>query len=152
MGNRAAKTDCHPRPVPIYHKVSGYDSKLHANRPKHSHSVGQWDCSMQVCCLTHVSGAAEQHSRMEKEMSRMRRYGKAVESTLHTRNHTCEAENLVLRHVCYSLLPVVTVRTARFNIHKFHVLPTQCVYVFCVDLRTIIKPATHVELPRQKKR
>jgi hypothetical protein len=24
----------------------------------------------------------------------------------------------------------------QFNIHKFHVLPTQCVYVFCVDLRT----------------
>jgi hypothetical protein len=22
------------------------------------------------------------------------------------------------------------------NIHKFYVLPTQCVYVFCVDLRT----------------
>jgi hypothetical protein len=31
---------------------------------------------------------------------------------------------------------VVTVRTARFNIHKFYVLPTQCIYVFCVDLRT----------------
>ena len=24
----------------------------------------------------------------------------------------------------------------RFNIHKFHVLSTQCIYVFCVDLRT----------------
>ena len=23
-----------------------------------------------------------------------------------------------------------------FNIHKFYVLPTQCIYVFCVDLRT----------------
>ena len=23
-----------------------------------------------------------------------------------------------------------------FNIHKFHVPPTQCIYVFCVDLRT----------------
>jgi hypothetical protein len=22
------------------------------------------------------------------------------------------------------------------NIHKFYVLPTQCIYVFCVDLRT----------------
>jgi hypothetical protein len=32
--------------------------------------------------------------------------------------------------------PVVTVRTARFNIHKFYFLPTHCVYVFCVDLRT----------------
>jgi hypothetical protein len=25
---------------------------------------------------------------------------------------------------------------ARFNIQQFHVLPTQCIYVFCVDLRT----------------
>jgi hypothetical protein len=32
--------------------------------------------------------------------------------------------------------PVVTVRTARFNVQQFYVLPTQCVYVFCVDLRT----------------
>jgi hypothetical protein len=26
--------------------------------------------------------------------------------------------------------------TARFNIHKFYVLTTQCIYVFCLDLRT----------------
>jgi hypothetical protein len=26
--------------------------------------------------------------------------------------------------------------TTRFNIHKFYVPPTQCIYVFCVDLRT----------------
>jgi hypothetical protein len=31
---------------------------------------------------------------------------------------------------------VVTVCTTMFNIHKFDVLPTQCIYVFCVDLRT----------------
>jgi len=24
----------------------------------------------------------------------------------------------------------------QFNIQQFHVLPTQCIYVFCVDLRT----------------
>jgi len=24
----------------------------------------------------------------------------------------------------------------QFNIYKFHVPPTQCIYVFCVDLRT----------------
>jgi hypothetical protein len=24
----------------------------------------------------------------------------------------------------------------QFNVHKFYVLPTQCIYVFCVDLRT----------------
>jgi hypothetical protein len=39
--------------------------------------------------------------------------------------------------VMFFLLQIsVTTRTARFNIHKFHVLPTQCIYVFCVDLRT----------------
>jgi hypothetical protein len=32
--------------------------------------------------------------------------------------------------------PVVPTRTARIGVQKFYVLPTQCVYVFCVDLRT----------------
>ena len=26
--------------------------------------------------------------------------------------------------------------TDRFNIQQFYVLPTHCIYVFCVDLRT----------------
>jgi len=34
------------------------------------------------------------------------------------------------------LLCAVTICTARFNIQQFHVLPTRCIYVFCVDLRT----------------
>jgi hypothetical protein len=29
----------------------------------------------------------------------------------------------------------VSLRTARFNIQQFYLLPTQCIYVFCVDLR-----------------
>jgi len=32
--------------------------------------------------------------------------------------------------------PVVTIRTTRFNIQKLYVLLTQCIYVFCIDLRT----------------
>jgi hypothetical protein len=32
--------------------------------------------------------------------------------------------------------PTATLYINRFNIHKFYVLPTQCIYVFCVDLRT----------------
>jgi len=32
--------------------------------------------------------------------------------------------------------PAVTVCTTRFNIQQFSVLPTQCIYVFCVVLRT----------------
>jgi hypothetical protein len=30
----------------------------------------------------------------------------------------------------------LTTSTIRFNIQQFYVLPTQCIYVFCVDLRT----------------
>jgi hypothetical protein len=36
----------------------------------------------------------------------------------------------------YMYRTVVTICTTRFNIHKFYVQPTQCIYVFCVDLRT----------------
>ena len=31
---------------------------------------------------------------------------------------------------------VLRLRQGGWNIHKFYVLPTQCIYVFCVDLRT----------------
>ena len=34
------------------------------------------------------------------------------------------------------LRPVVTICTIKFTIYKSYVLPTQCIYVFCVDLRT----------------
>ena len=34
------------------------------------------------------------------------------------------------------LTRVITLSTIRFNIKKFYVLPKQCIYVFCVDLRT----------------
>ena len=36
----------------------------------------------------------------------------------------------------YMYRRVVTVCTNNFNIQQFYVLPTQCIYVFCVDLRT----------------
>jgi hypothetical protein len=32
--------------------------------------------------------------------------------------------------------PAVTICTARVNIKKYYVLPTQCIYVFCKDFRT----------------
>ena len=42
--------------------------------------------------------------------------------------------------MCLALLTpdriMVTICTTRFNIQQFYVLPTQCIYVFCVDLRT----------------
>jgi hypothetical protein len=31
---------------------------------------------------------------------------------------------------------IFALRTTKFNIQQFYVLPTQCIYVFCVDLRT----------------
>jgi len=31
--------------------------------------------------------------------------------------------------------PVVTICTNRFNIKKFYILATHCIYVFCMDLR-----------------
>jgi hypothetical protein len=31
---------------------------------------------------------------------------------------------------------VIALCTASFNIQQFYVLPTQCIYVFCTDLRT----------------
>ena len=34
------------------------------------------------------------------------------------------------------LCVVVTVGTTKFHIQKFCVPPTQCIYVFCMDLRT----------------
>jgi len=55
-----------------------------------------------------------------------------------------EVENLLHVHskgsteqgVSTPYSPVVTIYTARFNIQQFHVLTTQRIYVFCVDLRT----------------
>jgi hypothetical protein len=48
--------------------------------------------------------------------------------------------NLKQRFFIFSLLivqsSVVTLFTIRFNIQQFYVLPTQFIYVFCVDLRT----------------
>jgi hypothetical protein len=46
----------------------------------------------------------------------------------------------LLRHAWATLglffSPVTIRSTARFSIRKFHFLDTQCIYVFCVDLRT----------------
>jgi len=39
------------------------------------------------------------------------------------------------KHINHLLL-AATIRTARYNIKQFYVLSTQCIYVFCVDLRT----------------
>jgi len=43
---------------------------------------------------------------------------------------------------CYTVLLINPLQASgcyvyrQFNAHKFYVLPTHCIYVFCVDLRT----------------
>jgi len=51
--------------------------------------------------------------------------------------------NLFPHSPCYTVLkelsfgnPMVTIQTKWINTKIFYVLPTQCIYVFCVDLRT----------------
>jgi hypothetical protein len=52
----------------------------------------------------------------------------------------CELSVAIVRGVVTTELclqsAVVTICTTTFNIQQFYVLPTQCIYVFCVDLRT----------------
>ena len=57
---------------------------------------------------------------------------------------TCTAScHYMYRQWSLYVPPVVTICTAsghymyrQFNVQQFYVLPTQCIYVFCVDLRT----------------
>ena len=37
----------------------------------------------------------------------------------------------------------------QFNIQQFYVLPTHCIYVFCVDLRTNSDYFPHIKYPAQ---
>ena len=85
-----------------------------------------------------MTSALDQGSQTEEEARRMRQYGKAnVEGTLrfmlHTQNHICKTENLILPHVRCPLETVVTMCTTRFNIQKFYVPNTEYIYVFCMD-------------------
>jgi hypothetical protein len=54
----------------------------------------------------------------------------------HASQELIETRSEVLPWPATPVTLLLTVRTARFNIRKLYVLPTQCVYVFCVDLRT----------------
>jgi hypothetical protein len=90
----------------------------------------QWNFSTLVYTLMRVTSALDQRSQMEKEMRRMRQYCKAVaEGTLrwmlHTQNHICKTETLILSHVRYPLETVVTICTTGFNIQKFYVPYTE---------------------------
>ena len=55
--------------------------------------------------------------------------------------HNCVDQNITLHFDLHSFVyqplysPVVTICTTRFNVQQFYVLPTQCIYVFCVNLR-----------------
>jgi len=41
-----------------------------------------------------------------------------------------------LDYKCHPLQPSGHYMYRQFNIQQFYVLPTQCIYMFCVDLRT----------------
>jgi hypothetical protein len=59
----------------------------------------------------------------------------AVAATLHIGGRS-SIRNLTSRHaVVTGTHPRIT-NSPRFNIQQLHVLPTQCICVFCVDLRT----------------
>ena len=47
-------------------------------------------------------------------------------------SHRTDCSEFCYWEFCENLSTYVT----SFKIHKFYVLPTQCIYVFCVDLRT----------------
>jgi hypothetical protein len=52
-------------------------------------------------------------------------------------NYPCASVSLsTLVSLINPLKPTGYFMSTRFNIHKFYVLPTQCIYVFCMDLRT----------------
>jgi len=57
-------------------------------------------------------------------------------STLSCDNLFCYGFNRMRPCGQYMCRTVVTICTARFSIQQSYVLPTQCIYVFCVDLRT----------------
>jgi hypothetical protein len=40
----------------------------------------------------------------------------------------------------------------QFNIQQFYFLPTQCIYVFCVDLRTIITGEVELQISHDTNR
>jgi len=50
--------------------------------------------------------------------------------------HWMEIATVSCKEVSTIKIPVVTICTASLRFKKFYVLPTQCIYVFCVDLRT----------------
>jgi len=57
----------------------------------------------------------------------------------HAKHYTKFCVYMILIHVPFVLsfqTLILTLCTTSFNIQKFCVLPTHCIYVFCVDLRT----------------
>jgi len=48
----------------------------------------------------------------------------------------CHLTTMFKHCVANSLQPSGHYMYHQFNIQQFYVLPTQCIYVFCVDLRT----------------
>jgi hypothetical protein len=64
---------------------------------------------------------------------------KAVHRFCDSPHHISQNVPLLLILTCHThvtkISPVVTICTAKLKIQQFYVLPTHCIYVFCVDLR-----------------
>jgi hypothetical protein len=60
----------------------------------------------------------------------IRRYAKICNDIIR-QTHKCQP------NICSLILynPVVTICTTTFNIQQFYIQPTQCIYVYCMDLR-----------------
>jgi hypothetical protein len=54
----------------------------------------------------------------------------------HNASKQLSSNNFIFTHSRNPSCPVVTICSTRLNIPQFYVLPTQCICVFCVDLRT----------------
>jgi hypothetical protein len=85
---------------------------------------------LSICCCFPLSLSLHQYSVLVFVLSE----GQAGEVWRNLKKAVLFSEIGNLRIENY--FNVVAVRTAQFNIRQSHVLPTHCVYVFCVDLRT----------------
>ena len=70
---------------------------------------------------------------MTKLVVVFRRFADPLKNSYLTRKTALKA-TLLISYRTYNAAFLLTYR--QFNIQQFYVLPTQCIYVFCVDLRT----------------
>ena len=63
----------------------------------------------------------------------MRREERAPEPAVSTETTRSRGAGQTIETTLTLYRPVVPIRTTRFNAQNFHILPTQCIYVFCIS-------------------